>query len=107
MDLAYALSAILVGTLRPSETNEERKLLFPQIKKMVGSPDFKNKLIALSPEASTTDLLVQGASTDQLVEQARARFPTHVFIINDCTHTISGPDWKITPVNELSNKYNV
>ena len=62
MDLAYAVSAIMVGTLKPSETNEEKKLLFPQIKKMVGSPDFKNKLLALSPEASTTDLLVQGAS---------------------------------------------
>ena len=58
-------------------------------------------------DQQTNEFLVQGATTEQVIAQAKSRFPTHVFIIDDCKHTVSGPDWKITPVGELSKKYNV
>jgi hypothetical protein len=89
-------------------TKEDYQRLKQQIAKMVHFVrEERHGEINYWYDEQTDEFLVQGASTDQLVEQARARFPTHVFIIDDCTHTISGPDWKITPVNELSNKYNV
>ena len=58
-------------------------------------------------DEQTDEFLAQGTDFEQIIAQARARFPTHVFIIDDCKHTVSGPDWKITPVGELSKKYNV
>jgi hypothetical protein len=58
-------------------------------------------------DEQSDEFLAQGATKDEIIAQARVRFPTHVFIIDNQQHSISGPDWKITPIGELSKKYNV
>ena len=58
-------------------------------------------------DEQSDQFLAQGATRDEIIAMARVRFPTHVFIVDDQQHSISGPDWKITPISELSKKYNV
>ena len=89
-------------------TKEDYQRLKQQIAKMVHFVrEELHEGMSYWYDEQTDEFLAQGATTEQIIAQARARFPTHVFIIDDCKHTVSGPDWKITPVGELSNKYNV
>jgi len=89
-------------------TKEDYQQLRQQIAKMVHFVrEEQHKGMNYWYDEQTDEFLAQGTSTEQIIAQARARFPTHVFIIDDCKHTVSGPDWKITPVGELSKKYNV
>ena len=45
-----------LSRLKPSETKDERKTLMDSCRKVVGSPDFKKKLTAVSPRESVAVL---------------------------------------------------
>jgi hypothetical protein len=52
-------------------------------------------------DEATDEFLAQGLDGDEIALQLKARFPTHVFILNQYKHAICGPDWKLVPVEQL------
>jgi hypothetical protein len=98
----------LINRYLDRPTKEDFQRLKQQIAKMVHFVrEERHGQMNYWYDEQTDEFLAQGTDFDEIIAQARARFPTHVFIIDDCKHTVSGPDWKITPVDELSKKYNV
>ena len=71
-------------------TNEDFQRLKQQIAKMIHFVrEERHGEINYWFDEQTDEFLAQGTSTEQIIAQARARFPTHVFIIDDCKHTRS------------------
>jgi hypothetical protein len=56
-------------------------------------------------DANSDKFLAQGSTPDELIDRLKARFPTHIFLLEDKDTVIklSGPDWKMTrlPESEL------
>jgi dynein heavy chain, axonemal len=67
-DLSMALLALFEGTLRPSDTKDDRAELMNSAKKIVTSIDFKKKLTSVDPDPDGENKFVKGASI------VRARF---------------------------------
>ena len=67
-DLSLAILALFEGTLRPSDTKDERKELMNSAKKIVTSIDVKKKLASVDPDPDGENKFVKGASI------IRARF---------------------------------
>jgi len=67
-DLSMALLALFEGTLRPSDTKDDRAELMKSAKKIVTSIDFKKKLQSVDPDPDGENEFVKGASI------VRARF---------------------------------
>ena len=94
-DLSMAVSAILNGTLLPSEKKDERKVLMASCKKIVASLDFKKTLVAFSPVPDAADNLVKGAVI------VRKRFLTKkMFNYDSCARVCAGSEKVFTWVSE-------
>mgnify|MGYP003347213377 CR=1 FL=1 len=49
------------------------------------------------------EFLAQGKTADEIIDHVKSRFPKHIFIFND-DRALRGPDWKVVPIQELTQK---
>lgn len=54
-------------------------------------------------DVETDQFLAQGRTDTEIIDVLKKRFPDHIFIINR-DRALRGPDWKLVPITELTNK---
>ena len=54
-------------------------------------------------DRDSDEFLAQGKTDTEIINHVKSRFPTHIFILND-EKGLRGPDWKVVPLQELTQK---
>lgn len=54
-------------------------------------------------DRDSDEFIAQGKTDTEIINHVKSRFPTHIFILND-EKGLRGPDWKVVPLQELTQK---
>jgi len=93
---------IMIG-MRVAETEKTVELKEKLIKMIHTIKQEKHGDIYYWFDIETDQFLAQGRTDDELIGVLKQRFPTHIFIVNK-DKALRGPEWKLVPIAELTNK---